>query len=153
MNLKIILKQTLIILGILLGIMVVVVLILALVGQFHIDDGQYPGGFGIYYSALKGLPSLFNPLYELIWFCEAVAFILLPVVLYVFRKKLQIQILPWFIVAVFMLIGGIPLAPGMANMDQTVVGEGSNLVAAEFWTAAFMVVAFALAKQPRLFGR
>ncbi len=103
--------------------MVLVLVILVITGQFHIDDGYYPDRFGINYSALKGLPAYYNPLWQSILATEGISLVLLPFLLFLFRRKLRLPILPWLLTVVITILGIVVLRPvisGVYPFDDTV---------------------------------
>lgn len=102
-------KDVLKVLPIIAGLMILIVLLLAAIGKFSFDasrhNGLWPkGDFGLYSSALRGLESFYNPAIELIAFTQFCALLVLPVVLIVFRKRLHIPVVPWVLVALFMVL-------------------------------------------------
>jgi hypothetical protein len=92
-------------LSILIGLMIIVLLVLVLLGQFHFDDSSYPDEFGVYYSALKGLPSYFNPLWQTLLFMEGIAILALPIFLLFFRKRFRLPVTPWIITIIVSVVG------------------------------------------------
>jgi drug/metabolite transporter (DMT)-like permease len=85
--------------------MILALLVLVLLGQFHFDDSSYPDKFGVYYSALKGLPSYFNPLWQTLLFMEGIAILALPIFLLFFRKRLRLPVTPWIITLIVSVMG------------------------------------------------
>jgi hypothetical protein len=91
------------------GLMFLVVLLVAAIGKFSFDASSHnnlwpKGDFGLYYGAMRGLESFYNPAIELIAFAQFCALLVLPVVLIVFKKRLRITVVPWVLVALFMVV-------------------------------------------------
>jgi hypothetical protein len=108
---------------ILAGLMIIALLVLVLSRQFHFNDSSYPDKFGIYYSALKGLPSYFNPLWQTFLFMEGVALLIMPVLLLILRKRLKLPVMPWMITLATSLLGLLLLSSLIRNaypFDDTV---------------------------------
>lgn len=80
-----------------------IALILVLVGQFKIDNRADFGKFGIYDSALRGLPSFYNTLRMTIVNLELLTIFTMPIFLLVFRKWLRLPIVPWLLTIGFTL--------------------------------------------------
>lgn len=93
------------------GLMVLVLIVLVVTGQFHIDNKDYPEKFGIYYSALRGLPAYYNPLWQSILALQGIALVLLSALLFLFRKKLKLPALPWLLTIVITMIGIVAFRP------------------------------------------
>ncbi len=97
------------VLPIIAGLMILTVLLLIAIGKFSFDasrhNGLWPrGDFGLYSSALRGLESYYNPAIELIAFAQFCALLMLPIVLIVFKKRLHVAVVPWVLVALFMVL-------------------------------------------------
>ena len=80
-------------------------------GHINAESGN---DFGIYSSGLSGLPAYWNPLINLSIAAETVAFLALPAVLFLVRKKISIRPLAWLFAA---LIMGAFLDYGIAHSE------------------------------------
>jgi len=84
--------------------------------------------FTLYDGSLVGLPTV-NGLWNEIWFAETVAFICMPLLLWGFRKRLHIRLLPWTVVAIWMLFSvGVSLNDYMQTQFLDTPTAKTNLV-------------------------
>lgn len=58
-----------------------------------------------FYNAALTFPASINDTFYTIWFCETIALLIFPLVLYLFRKKITAPLLPWLIVMLVMGVG------------------------------------------------
>ncbi len=136
------------------GLMVAITIVLAIFGQFQFDDVSYPDKFGIYFSALKDLPSYLNPLRQTLIILEGIALLLLPVCLFVFRRRFKLPITPWLMTIAISIIGllaSLSLLRNAYPFDDTVDSNTSWFLYLQvvFVVAVFMgqCVCYALSKR------
>jgi hypothetical protein len=87
------------------GLMVIIMLADKLIGANTGWFGKM-GNYQIYNSALE-TTSAFNEFYLEIWFAETLAFILMPFVLLSLRKRLKVNLVPWFFISITMVVASI----------------------------------------------
>ena len=86
-------------LAVLLSLMLLTLAAMAAAGELSIDVPIHER-FGVYDSALAGLPAYYNPLLELMLSLPLLPLAGLPIVLILLRRSLRVESLPWAIAAV-----------------------------------------------------
>lgn len=131
-------------LAILVALMILVTLLLVVIGKIHVNS---PVGeeFGLYASAFKGLPSYRNPLVDLIGFVCLISLLVLPIVLFVFRKKLRLYVMPWLIAALLVVVSLIvfPYYGSSGMIDFSVSSKASYLIARAIFVIFSIAISYA----------
>jgi hypothetical protein len=83
------------------GLMILMTFGMAIMGQFRIDTSST---YGLYESGL-GFEAYLNPFWKLIADTQLVALMILPLPLFILRRRLGVAVVPWVLVALFTLIG------------------------------------------------